>query len=91
MFDPSLEIIEDESNHLFQCFLTFVNNLKGKKLSVQNVFVITLQDDKLKSILKNILSLDSDQELVRVFLDYDQSIAKSKHVSKFTRKNYKKK
>jgi hypothetical protein len=60
-----------------------VNNLKGKKLSIQNVFVTTLQEEKLKTILKTILSLDSDQELVKVFLEYDPTIAKSKYVTKF--------
>jgi hypothetical protein len=85
MFDPSLDIIEEETNHLFLCFCTFVNNLKGKKLSIQNVFVTTLQDEKLKIILKTILSLDSDQELVKVFLEYDPTIAKSKYVTKWAR------
>lgn len=82
MFDPSSELIEEETNHLFLCYCTFVNNLKGKKLSIQNVFVTTLQDEKLKSILKTILSLDSDQELVKVFLEYDPTIAKSKYVTR---------
>lgn len=90
-FDPSLSIIEDEQNHLFLCYCTFVNNIKGKKLSIQNVFVATLQEEKLKSIFKTILSLDSDQELVRVFLEQDPSIAKSKFVTKYIRGEQKKK
>ena len=84
-FDPSLDIMEEETNHLFLCYCTFINNLKGKKLSIQNVFVTTLQEEKLKTILKTILSLDSDQELVKVFLEYDPSIAKSKYVTRFSR------
>jgi hypothetical protein len=90
-FDPSHNLIEDESNHLFLCYCSFVNHLKGKKLSIQNVFVATLQEEKLKSIFKTILSLDSDQELVRVFLEQDQSIAKSKFVTKYIRGEQKKK
>jgi hypothetical protein len=82
MSDPSLNIVEEEINHLFLCFCTFVNNLKGKKLSIQNVFVATIQEEKLKSILKTILSIDSDQELVKVFLEYDPTIAKSKYVTR---------
>lgn len=89
MFDPSLDIIEEETNHLFLCYCTFVNNLKGKKLSIQNVFVITLQEEKLKSVFKTILSLDSDQELVKVFLEYDPTIAKSKYVTRFLREKNK--
>lgn len=83
MFDSSIDIIRKESRHLFICFCTFINTLKGKKLSVQNVFVITLEEERLKKIIKNLLSLDSDQELVRVFLDFDPTIAKSKYVTKY--------
>lgn len=83
MLDPSHNLIENESEHLFLCFCTFVMNLKGKKLSVQNVFVQTLQDEKLKNVLKTMLSLDSDYELVRVFLDYDASLCRSKFITKW--------
>jgi hypothetical protein len=58
-------------------------NLKGKKLSIQNVFIQTLSSEKLKGILKDILNLDTDYELVKVFIDYDSSICKSKYVTKF--------
>ena len=90
MSNPSSAIIESESDHLFLCYCSFVNHLKGKKLSIQNVFVTTLQEEKLKTILKTILSLDSDQELVKVFLDADQSLAKSKYVTKYVRGEQKK-
>ena len=61
----------------------------GKKLSLQNVFVATLENVKLQNILKMVLSLDSDQELVKVFLAFDPSIAKSKYVTKFINKRKK--
>lgn len=81
--DPSMNIEQEESNHLFLCFCTFVMNLKGKKLSIQNVFIQTLQSEKLKTIFKEILNLDTDFELVKVFLDFDPTIAKSKYVTKY--------
>lgn len=89
-FDPSSEIVEEETNHLFLCYCSFVNHLKGKKLSIQNVFVTTLQEEKLKTILKTILSLDTDQELVRVFLDYDPTISRSKFITKYINSEQKK-
>jgi hypothetical protein len=85
MIDPSHNLIEEESNHLFLCFCTFVMNLKGKKLSIQNVFIQTLQSEKLKTVFKEILDLDTDFELVKVFLEFDPSIAKSKYVTRWTR------
>lgn len=87
--DPSDNIINAETNHLFLCFCTFVMNLKGKKLSIQNVFVITLQDEKLKNVMKHILSLESDFELVKTFLDFDSSICSSKYVTKYLNANKK--
>lgn len=89
--DPSHNLINEESEHLFLCFCTFVMNLKGKKLSVQNVFVQTLQDEKLKNVMKTMMSLDSDYELVRVFLDYDNSICRSKFITKWINNHNKKK
>jgi hypothetical protein len=91
MSDPSSNLIEEESNHIFLSFCTFVMNLKGKKLSVQNVFVQTLQDEKLKNVAKTMLSLDSDFELVKVFLDFDASICRSKYVTKYINQSNKKK
>jgi hypothetical protein len=89
-FDPSSEIVEEETNHLFLCYCSFINHLKGKKLSIQNVFVTTLQEERLKTILKTILSLDSDQELVKVFLDYDPTISRSKFITKYINSEQKK-
>jgi hypothetical protein len=82
MIDPSSAIIEDESSHLFLCYCTFINNITGKKLSTQNVFIETLNNEKYKKILKEILNLETDYEIVRVFLDTDPTIAKSKIVTK---------
>lgn len=90
-FDPSSNLMEEETSHLFLCFCTFVMNLKGKKLSVQNVFVQTLQEEKLKNIMKEILNLDTDYEVVKIFLDFDPSIAKSKYVTKYLNSRDKKK
>ncbi len=83
MSDPSKNIVDAESDHLFLCYCSFVNNLKGKKLSIQNVFIYTMDEEKLKNILKMVLTLDTDQEIVRVFLDFDPLIAKSKFVSRY--------
>jgi|TARA_R110002110_G_scaffold63454_3_gene176467 hypothetical protein len=83
MSDPSANLIAEESDHLFLSFCTFVMNMKGKKLSIQNVFIQVLQTEKLMTIMKEILNLDTDYELVKVFLEFDPTIAKSKYVTKF--------
>lgn len=91
LFNPYSNILEDESNHLFLCYCTLVMNLQGKKLSIQNVFVQTLQNDRLRTIMKDLLTIDSDQEVVRMFLNFDPSIAKSKYVTKYLNTRDKKK
>jgi hypothetical protein len=91
MSDPSSNLIREESDHIFLSFCTFVMNLKGKKLSIQNVFVQTLQDEKLKNVAKTMLSLDSDYDLVKVFLDFDPSVSRSKYVTKWINTQNKKK
>jgi len=83
MSDPSENIIEEESRRIFLAFCTFVMNITGKKLSMQNVFVTTLQTPKYMRVIKTLLNMDSDYEVVRLFLDYDPTIAKSKYVSKY--------
>jgi len=81
--DPANSLIETEQLHLFMCYCTFVMNLHGKKVSIQNVFVITLQNDKMRSLLKDLLSLDSDFEVVKIFLNFDPALVRSKYVTKY--------
>lgn len=80
---PSQYIIDQESEHILLSFCTFCTLLKGKKLSLQNVFLLVLQNDDLKFILKELISIDSDIEIVKLFLEFDPTIAKSKYITKY--------
>lgn len=80
---PSQSIIDRESEHILLSFCSYCTLLKGKKLSFQNVFILTLEDAKLKELLKTLLGVDSDQDIVKMFLEYDPSITKSKYVTKY--------
>lgn len=80
---PSQSIIDKESEHILLCFCTYCSLLRGKRLSLQNVFILVLDDEKIKSILKELLGVDSDYEVVKIFLDYDISITKSKYITKY--------
>jgi hypothetical protein len=81
--DPSNSMIENEQWHLFLCYCTFIVNIQGKKMSVQNVFVHTLQNDKMRNLLKKLLCMDTDFDVVKMFLDFDPSLVKSKYVTKY--------
>ena len=81
--NPSQSIIDRESEHILLAFCSFCTLLKGKKLSFQNVFILALQDEKLILILKELLGVDSNYEIVKLFLEYDPTITKSKYVTKY--------
>lgn len=89
--NPSQDIIDRESEHILLSFCTFCTLLKGKKLSLQNVFILVLQDEKLKKVLGELLGVDSTYEIVKIFLEHDPTITKSKYITKWLnsrRKNY---
>jgi hypothetical protein len=81
--NPSQDIIDRESEHILLSFCSFCTLRKGKKLSFQNVFILVLQDDALRNILKELLGVDSNYEIVRIFLEHDPTITKSKYITKY--------
>lgn len=87
--NPSQDIIDRESEHILLCFCSLCTLLKGKKLSFQNVFILVLQDEKLRDILRGLLGVDSNYEIVKIFLEYDPTITKSKYITKYINNNKK--
>ncbi len=81
--DPRTNLIDEESSHLMLCLCTFISNCEGKKLSLQNVFITLLKEDKYRRIFKSLLTLETDMELVQMFIKYDPTIVNSKYISKF--------
>lgn len=86
---PYQRTIDLESEHILLSFCSFCTLLKGKKLSFQNVFIIALQDETLRVILKAILGVESNYDVVKIFLDYDPTITKSKYITKYLNNNAK--
>jgi hypothetical protein len=80
---PSHNIIEEESIHTLLSFCSLCTLLKGKKLSLQNVFVLILKEEKLRNILKHLLSVESNYEVIKLFLKYDPTITRSKYITKY--------
>ena len=85
--NPSKALIKDETEHLLLCFCTFCSLLKGKKLSLQNIFILVLQEKKLRAILKDLLTLETNFDVVKLFIDFEPSITKSKYITKFLNAN----
>lgn len=84
---PSSTIIANETEHLLLCFCTYCTLLKGKKLSLQNVFVLVLKEYRLRNMLKELLAIDNSFELVKIFLKFEPSIAQSKYITKYLNAN----
>jgi len=82
-FNPSHDIVKRETEHIISCFCTFVSQVKGKRLSLQNIFLVVLQEPRIRGILKDALSVDVDQEAVRLFIEHDPGILKSKYITKY--------
>ena len=85
--NPSKALIKDETEHLLLCFCTFCSLLKGKKLSLQNIFILVLQEKKLRNILKDLLTIETNFDIVKLFIDFEPSITKSKYITKFLNAN----
>ena len=85
--NPSKALIKNETEHLLLCFCTFCSLLKGKKLSLQNIFILVLQEKKLRHILKDLLTIETNFDVVKLFIDFEPSITKSKYITKFLNAN----
>jgi len=85
--NPSKALIKNETEHLLLCFCTFCSLLKGKKLSLQNIFILVLQEDKLRNILKELLTIETNFDVVKLFIDFEPAITKSKYITKFLNSN----
>ena len=85
--NPSKALIKEETEHLLLCFCTFCSLLKGKKLSLQNIFILVLQEKKLRNILKDLLTIETNFDIVKLFIDFEPSITKSKYITKFLNAN----
>jgi hypothetical protein len=86
---PSGDITKRELEHLMLCFCTFCCLLKGKRLSLQNIFVIVLKEGKIRKLLKTLLTVDNDFELVKMFIEFEPQIAESKYITKYLNQNKK--
>jgi hypothetical protein len=85
--NPSGSIAKREIDHLMLCFCTYCCLLKGKRLSLQNIFVLVLKESKLRNILKTLITVETNFELVKIFIEFEPQIAESKYITKYLNQN----
>jgi hypothetical protein len=80
---PSSTLIKDETEHLLLCFCTFCSQLKRKKAIITKYFHTSFTRRKNTNILKELLTIETNFDVVKLFIDFEPSITKSKYITKF--------
>ena len=81
------DLEKNELNHNFLCFCSLLCIINGKKLNLPNIFLLVLKNETYKSLMKYMLTIDNDYDLLKHFIDYDYTISKSKYISKYLNSN----
>ena len=87
MDDPYTLLERKDIVHKFLSLCTFISICENKKLNLANVFLLILKKKKYRALFKESLIIDTDFELVRIFLQHDPYLYKSKYITKFLKKN----
>jgi hypothetical protein len=81
--DPSAAICDREYKAHFLTFCSLICILHNKKLNLANIFLLVLKDPAIKELYMNICELDHEYEALKLFLEYDTALHKSKYIKKY--------
>ena len=87
MDDPYTMLERKDIVHKFLGLCSFVSICENKKLNLANVFLLVLKEKKYRDIYKESLIIDTNFELVKIFLQHDPYLYKSKYITKFLKKH----
>jgi len=73
--------------HKFLSLCSFVSICENKKLNLANVFLLVLKEKNYRDLFKESLIIDSNFNLVKLFLQHDPYLYKSKYITKFLKKH----
>jgi hypothetical protein len=77
------ELDKKETEHVFKSLCSLLCIVHNKKLNLANILLLYLQNSEIRTLFKEGLSLTTDFEAVKVFLDFDHCLYKSKYIMKF--------
>jgi hypothetical protein len=72
-----------EKEHIFNSFCSFVSILNNKKMNYASILLSYIDDLKTRTFFKKINNIDNDMSAIRLFLENDPTLYKSKYVMKF--------
>lgn len=86
MDNPYTTLEKKDMVHRFLSLCSFVSICENKKINLANVFLLILKEKKYRELFKDILLLDSNYDLVKLFLQHDPYLYKSKYITKYLKK-----
>lgn len=81
--DPVSQLYDEEFRSALLCFCTFICLLFNKRMNLPNIFIILLKHEDIKNTFKQLIEIDNDYEIYKLFLEYDPSLYKSKYIKKY--------
>ena len=87
MDNPYTTLEKKDIVHKFLSLCSFVSICENKKLNLANVFLLVLKNKKYRDLFKEILIIESNYDLVKLFLQHDPYSYKSKYITKFLKKH----
>jgi hypothetical protein len=77
------ELEYKENLHLFKTFCSLLCIIKSKKYNMANILLLYLQDSSVRDLFKELLSVGTDFEAIKLFLEFDPTLYKSKYIMKY--------
>tara|TARA_R110002020_G_scaffold270397_1_gene485689 strand:+ start:222 stop:497 length:276 start_codon:yes stop_codon:yes gene_type:complete len=87
MDSPYTVLEKKDIVHKFLTLCSFVSVCENKKLNLANVFLLVLKEKNYRDLFKESLIIESNFDLVRLFLQHDPYLYKSKYITKFLKKH----
>ena len=81
--DPSSRLKEEEFRQDFLCFCSLMCIIHNKKLNLANIFLLLLKNKTIMNLYMNMCEFDNEYMALKTFLEYDNTLHKSKYIKKY--------
>lgn len=81
--DPRANIINVERRNNFLKFCSLMCILHNKKLNLANIFLLVLQERKIRKLYMQLCDHYTEFEALRSFFEFDSTLHKSKYIKKY--------
>jgi len=69
MMDPFTILEKKDNDHKFLCLCSYVSICENKKMNLANVLLLALKERQYKWLFINILEIENEYELVKMFFN----------------------